>query len=194
MNELRVDERAKGLIFDLDGTLADSMPLHLEAWRELCQLKNVDFTSELFYSLAGVPSNRILEIVNEQHGTDFDPEKDSMHKEEIYMAKMKHMKPVEEVVAIAKAYHGKLPMSIGTGSPTGHSWETVKYLGLDKYFDILIGRDDVKNGKPAPDTFLLCAEKMGIAPEHCQVFEDGDPGLEAAKSAGMIGTDIRPFV
>lgn len=194
MKKIAVDPKAKALIFDLDGTLVDSMPLHLEAWQEICATKGVAFTSEEFYSLAGVPADRIFKIINEKYGTDFDPQADSLAKEAIYMRKIKKLKLIEPVFEVAKQYHGKLPMSIGTGSPGEHSWKAVRILGLDQYFDILVSKNDVKEGKPNPETFLKCAEAMNIDPQYCQVFEDGDPGLEAAKTAGMIPTDIRPFL
>lgn len=194
MNKLTVDPRAKALIFDLDGTLVDSMPLHYEAWKEVCATRRLDFSEKEFYSLAGVPSDRIFEIINERHGTDFDPQKHSKIKEDTYLKKIHKLQPVEPVFELAVAYHGKMPMSIGTGSPGDHSWEAVKSLGLDKYFDILVSTNDVKVGKPHPETFLKCAEAMRVDPQFCQVFEDGDPGLEAARSAGMIATDIREYV
>ncbi len=194
MNSLSVDPKARGLIFDLDGTLVDSMPLHYEAWKEVCATKGLNFSEEEFYSLAGVPSDRIFEIINERHGTDFEPKKHSQIKEDTYLKKINKLKPVEPVYQLALENHGKLPMSIGTGSPGDHSWEAVKALGLDKLFSILVSKNDVKIGKPDPETFLKCAEAMNVEPQYCQVFEDGDPGLEAAKTAGMIATDIREFV
>lgn len=194
MKKIAVDPKAKALIFDLDGTLVDSMPLHLEAWQEICATKGVVFTSEEFYSLAGVPADRIFKIINEKYGKDFDPQSDSLAKEAIYMRKIEHLKLIEPVFEIAKQYHGKMPMSIGTGSPGQHSWEAVRILGLDQYFDILVSKNDVKEGKPNPETFLKCAEAMNIDPQYCQVFEDGDPGLEAAKTAGMMSIDIREYL
>jgi HAD superfamily hydrolase (TIGR01509 family) len=194
MNKLSVDPKAKALIFDLDGTLVDSMPLHFEAWKEVCLMKGLEFSEDEFYSLAGVPSDRIFEIINERHGTDFDPRADSKLKEETYLKKIDKLKPVQPVLDLAKAHFGKMPMSIGTGSPGQHSWEAVKVLGLDKYFEILVSKNDVQKGKPDPETFLKCARAMNMEPQFCQVFEDGDPGLQAAKTAGMIATDIREFV
>ena len=129
MKKLSIDPRAKALIFDLDGTLVDSMPLHYEAWKEVCAMKELDFSEEEFYSLAGVPSDRIFEIINERHGTDFDPKADSKLKEETYLKKIDQLKLVEPVFALAKENFGKLPMSIGTGSPGKHSWEAVRTLG-----------------------------------------------------------------
>lgn len=194
MKKLSVDPRAKALIFDLDGTLVDSMPLHYEAWKDVCALKGLTFSEEEFYALAGVPTDRISEILNERHGTDYDPKAVSHLKEETYLKKIEKLQTIKPVLDLAKEYHGKLPMSIGTGSPGRHSWEAVKTLGLDQYFDILVSKNDVKEGKPNPETFLKCAEAMNIEPQFCQVFEDGDPGLQAAKTAGMIATDIREYL
>jgi len=194
VKKLEVHPNARGLIFDLDGTLVDSMPMHYEAWKEVCDGIGVTFTEDTFYELAGVPSDRIFEIINEREGTDFDPVAMSHLKEETYMRKIEGILTVPAVMEIVNEYHGKLPMAIGTGSPREHSWKTVKAKGLDQYFRILVSKDDVSKGKPDPETFLRCAEAIGVFPQHCQVFEDGDLGLQAAKTAGMMFTDIRPFL
>lgn len=194
VKKLEVNPRARALIFDLDGTLVDSMPLHYEAWRTVCATQGLEFSEQEFYALAGVPSDRIFEILNERHGTKFNPAVDSHLKEQTYLGKIDKLKPIEPVLAVAKAYHGVLPMAIGTGSPGVHSWEAVRSLGLDKYFSILISKNDVSAGKPDPETFLKCAAAMNVAPEYCQVFEDGDPGLKAAKAAGMMSIDVREYL
>ncbi len=192
--ELKVDPSARGLIFDLDGTLVDSMPLHFEAWREVCSRIGFDFTSEFFYAHAGMSSDKIFaEIKKITHG-DFDPDALSDEKEKIYESKISKLTLIEPVFKIVKDYYHKLPMSIGTGSPSGHSWKAMKAMGLDKYFTIVVGKEEILHPKPAPDTFLKCAEKMGVEPQHCQVFEDGDFGIQAAKNAGMIATDIRHYI
>lgn len=194
MKKLEVNPRAKGLIFDLDGTLVNSMPLHYLAWKEVCARGGVDFEEKLFYELAGVPSNRIFEIINEKYGSAFDPEVMSLVKEESYLKMLDQIRPVDAVLDIVKKYHGKLPMAIGTGSPAEHSWLTVKATGYDRFFDILVSRDDVKKGKPDPETFVKCAQAMGLEPSDCQVFEDGELGLQAANTAGMMSVDIRPWL
>jgi beta-phosphoglucomutase-like phosphatase (HAD superfamily) len=100
---------------------------------------------------------------------------------------------VEPAVALAKKYHGKLPMAIGTGGYQRLAWKTMNILGLNKYFDILVSAEDVLNPKPAPDTFLKCAELLGVNPADCEVFEDGEPGIKAANAAGMMATLVTDY-
>jgi len=195
MKKLEVDPNARALIFDLDGTLLDSMPVHYEAWKEICWDRlGYDFTEDFFYSHAGVSSERIFEEIKSLSGKEFDANNYARAKEALYETKLYKLSLVGPVIEIVKKYHGKMPMSIGTGSPREGSWKAIRTMGLDVYFEILVSKEDVPHPKPAPDTFLKCAEIMGAEPETCQVFEDGDPGLMAARSAGMIATDIRPFI
>lgn len=195
MKELQVDPKAKGLIFDLDGTLLDSMPLHYEAWHEVCKKElNYNFTEDFFYKNAGVSSNRIFEKIKAITGLEFDHNELANLKESIYESKIYKLKVREQLIKIVRKYHGKLPMAIGTGSPGEGSWKAVKAVGLDKYLTIMVSKEMVRDPKPAPDTFLKCAELMGVEPKDCHVFEDGDPGILAAKSAGMMVTDIRQFI
>lgn len=188
---IKVDDSAEGIIFDLDGTLIDSMPVHKIAWQEVCSLKNFDFTDEIFYRYAGVPSDKIFAILNDRYGTDFDPPYHSRMKEEAYRKIMDRVKVIPEVLEVVRHYYKKIPLAVGTGGPKDHSLEILKMKGLDQYFDAVVTKDDVENGKPAPDTFLKCAELMKVPPKHCVVFEDGDPGIAAAEKAGMMVVDVR---
>jgi beta-phosphoglucomutase family hydrolase len=195
MNKLEVDPNARALIFDLDGTLLDSMPVHYEAWKEICKDRlNFDFTEDFFYRHAGVSSEKIFEDIKSLVKKDFDTGQYAKAKEELYETKLHKLSLVQPVMEIVKKYHGRMPMSIGTGSPREGSWKALRTMGLDAYFTMLVSKEDVLHPKPAPDTFLKCAEIMGADPLTCQVFEDGEPGLKAARSAGMIATDIRPYV
>lgn len=192
--KLDIDPKAEGLIFDMDGTLADSMPIHFEAWKITAREHGFEFTEDQFLGMAGMPTWRIVPVINERLGLNIDPEKFSRRKEQVFLELLTDVKPVEPVVELVYRYHNKIPMSIGTGGKREIAMLTIKMMGLDKYIDILVAADDVINHKPAPDTFLECARLMGIEPSLCQVFEDGEMGLKAAEAAGMIATDIRPYV
>ena len=122
-----------------------------------------------------------------------DAEEIGHFKEREYEKIMHRMKPVEPVVELMKAYHGKLPMSVGTGGYRRLAWKTMEILGLEKYIDILVSCEDVTRPKPFPDTFLKCAKLMGVVPEVCQVYEDGVPGIQAASAAGMMSTLVTDF-
>ena len=191
---ITIEPHIQGLIFDSDGTLVDTMPLHYRAWQELTETRGMHFPEALFYELAGVPSDKITEILNEKFGYQLDPQKTAEEKEQLFLKKyLPQAKPIEPVVAIAKAYKGKLPMAVATGGipPVDHF--AMKTIGLEDFFDAIVTSEDVQHGKPAPDTFLEAARRLNVEPQYCMVFEDSNMGLEAAKRAGMAGVDIRPW-
>jgi len=193
LKKLTVHPGAKGLIFDLDGTIADTMPIHFIAYRNILREFGVEFTPELFITLAGVPAIQTISRINELFGTSLDPEKFGKLKEAEYEKEMVRMQPVEPVVQLIREYHGKLPMSVGTGGYRRLAWKTLEILDLKNYFSILVSTEDVENHKPAPDTFLKCAELMGVDPAYCQVFEDGQLGIEAARAGGMMAVDVTDY-
>lgn len=193
MKKIEINPDAKALIFDLDGTLADSMPVHFIAYKNILSDYGIDFTPELFATLAGIPAVQTIERLNEMFGTKMDPYKTGHLKEAEYEKIMHKMKPITPVVEIVKEYYGKLPMSVGTGGYRRLAQKSLEILGLDKYFDVLVSADDVTHPKPHPETFLKCAGLMGVEPQFCQVFEDGEPGIKAAEAAGMIPTLITDF-
>lgn len=193
MKKLDVNPRAKALIFDLDGTLADTMPVHFWAYKNIVIKYGIEFTPELFGTLAGIPAVGTIRRLNEMFGTNMDPEAVGHQKELEYEKIMHKMKPVEPVVELVRKYHGKLPMSVGTGGHRRLSWKTLEILGLKSYFDILVTTDDITHAKPHPETFLKCADKMGIEPRFCQVFEDGNLGVQAATAAGMMSTLVTDY-
>ncbi len=193
MNKLDINPKAKALIFDLDGTLADSMPVHFQAYKNILKEYGIRFTPELFGTLAGIPAVETIEKLNEIFGTRMDPQQTGMLKEREYEIIMHKIEPVVPVVDLVKKYHGKLPMAIGTGGYKRLAWKTLKILGLDTFFDILISSEDVTCPKPHPETFLKCAELLGTDPAFCQVFEDGQPGIVAARAAGMMSTLVTDY-
>lgn len=193
MKKLTVDPKARALIFDLDGTIADSMPVHFFAYKNILAEYGIDFTPELFATLAGIPAVGTIRKLNELFGTAMDPESVGHFKEAEYEKMMEKMKPVDPVVDLIREYYGKLPMAVGTGGQKRLSWKSLQILGLDHYFEVLVATEDVSHGKPHPETFLKCAEALGIEPQYCQVFEDGELGMQAAREAGMMATLVTDF-
>ena len=192
--KLNRNKNAKALIFDMDGTLADSMPIHFEAWKLTASENGFEFTEKLFLELAGMATHKIVSVLNMELGLTLDPEKFSRRKEELFLENIKDVKLIEPVAEIVRKYYGKLPISIGTGGKKRIAKLTLEILGFEKYFEIIVAAEDVVNHKPHPDTFLKCAELMNVKPEFCQVFEDGELGLAAGRKAGMIVTDVRPYL
>lgn len=193
MKTIDIFPTTKAFIFDLDGTLADTMPLHYETWVKTAKIMNFEFSLDFLKSCAGMPSSKIIDLLNEKNNRTIDPQKFSDMKEEFFAKEMHKIKEISAVTDLVYKYHGKIPMAVGTGGKRNIAAETLQILGLDKYITILVSADDVENHKPEPETFLKCAELMGISPENCQVFEDATLGFQAAKAAGMKVTDVTPF-
>lgn len=193
MKTLTINPNAKALIFDLDGTLADTMPVHFLAYKNILVEYGIHFTPELFAKLAGIPAVGTIEKLNEWFGTKMNAEEVGHFKESEYEKIMHKMKPIEPVVELAKKYHGILPMAVGTGGYHRLAWKTMNILGLEKYFDILVSTEDVTRPKPFPDTFLKCAELLGVEPSVCEVFEDAQLGIQAAKAGGMMATLVTDY-
>lgn len=193
VRELIINSKAKALIFDLDGTLADTMPVHFLAYKNILVKYGINFTPEIFATLAGVPAVGTIEKLNERFGSKMNAEEVGHFKEREYEKIMHKMKPIIPVMELAKKYHGILPMAVGTGGYKRLAWKTMDILGLDKYFDILVSSEDVSRPKPFPDTFLKCAELLGVEPAICEVFEDAHLGIQAAKAAGMMATLVTDY-
>lgn len=186
----------KAFIFDLDGTLADTMPLHFRAWQLASRKYGMEMDSSFLKSRMGRPAWEIGRDIIEEYKFQDSLSHEDLFKEKIELFKtlrnnIKTIAPVEEIV---KEFYGKLPMSVGTGAINESAHRTLKDIGMDKYFDIVVTANDVQNHKPNPETFLKCAELMKIDPSVIEVFEDGDLGLEAAQRAGMTPIDIRPWI
>ena len=191
--DLKVNPKAKALIFDLDGTLADTMPIHYIAWKNAAAKYGIDFTIELFSQLAGIPLYPTVEKLNLVFGRNIDPREMGDIKEAEFEKNM-HLTPeIKPVTDLVRRWHGKLPMAVGTGGSRRLSLKSLEIIGLQGYFDILVTSEDVSNFKPHPDTFVRCAELMGVDPVDCEVFEDGVLGFQAAKTAGMMVVDVTQY-
>lgn len=177
----------KGLIFDLDGTLLDSMPLHWIAWQISFRRYNVELDFNEFMNLAGKAKEKIaayfiekFHLEDKTNAEDIFKEKDRVVWNEIHK-----VEPITPVVDVAKTYFGKIPLAIGTGADRYRAEHMLRASGLLHLFPVIVAADDVSNHKPSPDTFLRCAELMGVEPEQCLVFEDAISGLKAAEAAHM---------
>jgi beta-phosphoglucomutase family hydrolase len=190
---LSINPKAKGLIFDLDGTLANTMPIHYIAWKNAAARYGIEFTTELFSQLAGMPLYPTVEKLNQIFGTNIDPTEMGDIKETEFEKNM-HLTPEIKIVTdLVRANHGKVPMAVGTGGSRRLSLKTLEIIGLQDYFEVLVTSEDVANFKPHPETFLKCAELMGIDPADCEVFEDGILGMRAARTAGMMVVDVTQY-
>ena len=186
---LEVPQRTFGaIIFDCDGTLVDSMPIHYLCWVDSLRHHHApfEFTEEVFYSLAGIREQDAVKILNERHGAEVDPEGVAEFKLERFKKRFREIEPVRPVAALAEAAHGRgVPIAVASGSEEVTVRGCLEATGLLPLFEVLITPRLVRRGKPAPDMFLLAAERLGVAPESCLVVEDGQSGLDAAKAAGM---------
>jgi len=176
-----------GYIFDLDGTLVDTMPLHYRAWNETMQKAGLkeELSEDLFYSLGGVPTRRVAELMAKHYGLKIDVDQVFHDKEKLFMNLRSEMRRIEPVVAFARQHHGKVPMGVASGGPRDIVRHTLELMKLADLFTVVVTPEDVAHGKPAPDMFLLAAQKLGVAPGRCLVFEDAEPGFRAAEAAGM---------
>jgi beta-phosphoglucomutase family hydrolase len=182
-----------GLVFDCDGTIADTMPLHYQAWVQALREHRAEFPEAMFYEMAGIPTVRIIELLNERHGYRIPVQEAADYKESLYVRLIDQVEPIEPVVQLVKGYAGRLPMAVATGGTRAICSKTLKSLHLLEHFQAIVTADDVAHGKPAPDIFLEAARRLGVAPGACYAFEDADLGLQAARAAGMVAVDIRPL-
>jgi HAD superfamily hydrolase (TIGR01509 family) len=175
----------KAYIFDCDGTVADSMPLHYRAWTRAMAEGCGQFPEELFYEWGGTPTLEIVRRLNVQFGSSLDPVSTVQRKEQYYLEMIPEVLPIEPVVILVKQLHGTAPMAVASGGHRELVMGTLNALGLTGYFDAVVCAEDYERGKPHPDPFLEAARRLGVSPAECLVFEDSPTGIDAAKAAGM---------
>jgi beta-phosphoglucomutase family hydrolase len=181
----------QGLIFDCDGTLANTMPLHWRAWSLITQRHGLHFPQDRFYALGGVPSRDILRMLAEEQGRSLDHIAVAHEKEEAYLPLMAQVEPIHAVVEIAKANHGKVPLAVASGGTQKIICQVLDHLKIRHLFAAVVTSEMVKKQKPAPDIFLEAARLIGVAPKFCRGYEDTDLGMTAIRAAGMEAVDVR---
>ncbi len=184
----------QGIVFDCDGTLAHTMPLHWEAWQTVTRRHGLIFPEDRFYSLGGVPSRDILKMLRDEQRLSFDPLAVTKEKEEAYLRLMTQVGPIHEVVSVAREYAGKIPMAVASGGVKPIIEQVLVHIGIRELFAAVVTSEDVVHQKPAPDIFLEAARRIGVAPQHCRAYEDTDLGMQAIRAAGMEAVDVRVLI
>jgi len=180
----------RAYLFDCDGTIVDSMPLHYIAWKTAFAEWNCPFPEDLFYSWGGKPTREIIAELNEMHGLAMPVEALAEHKEELYFQLLPQLKSIPEVLELIEAEQGKIPFAVVSGGRRNSVTKALSTLGLLDRFETIVGSEDYVNSKPAPDAFLVGAERLGVSPQNCLAFEDTDLGIAAAAAAGMATVKI----
>ena len=191
---IEIKKNIKALIFDCDGTLADTMPTHMKAWKKSLADCGGVFRLEFFDSLKGMDDEEIVVEYNKKFHTMLNPKQVVDRKHEYFLQDIHLIQPVKPVVDVFYRCQGKLPMAVVSGGRRALVFRTLETIHLKKYFEVILTADDPVRPKPAPDIFLEAARRLEVAPRLCQVFEDGDVGLKAAQTAGMVTTDVRLFL
>jgi beta-phosphoglucomutase family hydrolase len=179
-------------IFDCDGTLADTMPLHYKAWCAALKEHECDFPEALFYELGGVPTERIVEVLNERHGYSMPVRETAAYKDSLFVQMIPQTMPIGPVVELVQQFYRVKPLAVASGGKREIVRKILDALGILGKFRVIVTVEDYRHGKPAPDPFLEAARQLGIAPEKCLVFEDTTAGIASARAANMQWVLVQP--
>jgi beta-phosphoglucomutase family hydrolase len=191
---MKLPEHIKGLVFDCDGTLADTMPMHWRAWQTIAAKYKLHFPEDRFYSLGGVPSRDILQMLAKEQSVTLDHIEAAHEKENAYLPLMSEVEPIHAVVEIAKEHFGKIPMAVASGGTQQIILQVLDHLKIRHLFGAVVTSEMVKHQKPAPDIFLEAARRISVDPKFCRAYEDTDLGMQAIRSAGMDAVDVRELL
>jgi len=184
----------RGLIFDCDGTLADTMPLHWRVWETLARKHGFEFSQDRFYAIGGIPSRDIVKILGREQGIELDHLAIAREKEAAYLTLIAQVEPINTVVGIVRGHYGKIPMAVASGGTHRVIEQVLGHLGIRHLFAAVVTSEGVVNQKPAPDIFLEAAQRLGVPPQLCRAYEDTDLGLQAIRAAGMEAVDVRDLL
>ena len=184
-------ERYAGYIFDLDGTLVNSMPAHYLAWQQVLSQYGIGFPEDRFYQMGGMATYKIVDVLAREAGVAVDARAVAYEKELVFLENLSTVQPMQKVVAVAERVRQEAPIAVATGSNQQVAEKELHQIGIHGWFRAIVTADDVQKHKPAPDVFLEAARRIGIAPQDCCAFEDTPTGLTAARAAGMTVVDVR---
>lgn len=177
--------RYKGIVFDMDGTLIDSMGTHGLAWQQTCEKYAYPFDKEYIHNLGGVPTREIVLLLNERYGLSHDPDAVTETKRLAFLDLKDNPSIIDDTFQVMQRYKGKLKMGVGTGSERESALRMLTETGLLERLETIVTATDVTHGKPHGETFITVATNMGLQPKECVVFEDTEVGRQAAQNAGM---------
>jgi HAD superfamily hydrolase (TIGR01509 family) len=177
-------------LFDCDGTIVDSMPLHYIAWKKALGEWDCAFDEKLFYAWGGKPCTEIIATLNRMNGLKMPVETVGERKEGLYFDLLPQLKPIPEVAEVIEAQHGRIPFAVVSGGRRDSVVRSLTALHLLDKFDTIVGAEDYEHGKPAPDAFLIAADRLGVPAKNCLVFEDTALGIDAATAAGMASVRV----
>ncbi len=192
-SDLDLVRNCKAIIFDCDGTLVDSMPVHFVAWHETMSRYGIAFPEDRFYSLGGMPSDRIIQLLANEQGITLDAVSVANEKELAFLDRIDLLIPIEAVVEVVRQNRGVKPIAVASGGFRAIIQRQLEQIAMHDWFDAVVTAEDTAKHKPEPDVFLEAARQLGTSPKHCIVFEDADLGVEAARRAGMNCIDVRSF-
>jgi beta-phosphoglucomutase family hydrolase len=177
-------------LFDCDGTIVDSMPLHYVAWKRIFDEHGCEFSEERHYAWGGMPTEEIIAALNAEQGLSLSPAEVARQKEEYYYEIIHELKAVPEVLEHIHASHGQVPFAVVSGGTRDSVTRSLGALGLLDRFETLVCAGDYANSKPHPEPYLMAAERLGVEPKDCLVFEDTEMGIQSATAAGMASVKI----
>jgi beta-phosphoglucomutase-like phosphatase (HAD superfamily) len=170
------------------------MPAHYRAWVEILLPYGIGFPEDRFYSMGGMPTGKIVEVLFAEAGKVPDVALLTRRKEEAFLESIADIRPIEKVVAVARASRGLVPMAVASGGHRKMVELTLRQIGVLEWFPVIVGAEDTVKHKPEPDVFLEAARRLQVAAVDCTVYEDTDLGIEAARRAGMRWIDVRTMV
>lgn len=184
----------RALIFDFDGTLADTMPTHYLAWKATLSRHGMEMSEQLFFELAGWSTRHLAEMLIREFEATLTPDQLALEKEAEFQRMARHIAPIQPVIDIAARHRGRLPMAVATSGMRMIVTPILTEMHILDWFNVIVTAEDAANSKPAPDLFLEAAKRLRVEPSKCRVYEDAEAGFEAARRAGMPFVDIRPLL